>query len=138
MPEFVSEAAMIFAATGALVVIPESQLEFAPDPTIHYGQPAPTHGLHVMRAPTNDFTEILTGLGATGVELIVIWNEGGPVQAHPFIPTSQFGSSQFRDKEKTARQLIDRIVRAASGEFSPPSQTYADFQITRGLEGVSL
>jgi altronate dehydratase len=138
MPEFVSEAAMIFAATGALVVIPESQLEFAPDPTIHYGQPAPTHGLHVMRAPTNDFTEILTGLGATGVELIVIWNEGAPVQVHPFIPTIQLGSSQFPGKEKTARQLIDRIVRAASGEFSPPSQTYADFQITRGLEGVSL
>jgi hypothetical protein len=34
--------------------------------------------------------------------------------------------------------LIELIVRAASGELPLPSQTYADFQITRGLEGVSL
>jgi altronate dehydratase len=138
MPDMFCEAAMTFAASGALVVIPEGQLECAADPTIHYGQPAPTRGLHVMRAPTNDFTEILTGLGATGIELIVVWNEGASVQVHPFIPTIQTGPSQFSAKEKTARPLIDRIVRAASGEFPLPSQAYADFQITRGLEGVSL
>jgi altronate dehydratase len=127
---------MAFAATGALVVFPEGQ--FAAQPTIDYGQPAPTRGLHVMRAPTHDFTEILTGLGATGVQLIVIWNEGAPVQVHPFIPTLQIGPAAFPEKEKTARRIIELIVRAASGELPLPSQTYTDFQITRGLEGVSL
>lgn len=136
LPNDLTEAAMAFAATGALVVFPEGQ--FASQPTIDYGQPAPTRGLHVMRAPTSDFTEILTGLGATGVELIIIWNEGAPVQVHPFIPTLQISSATFAEKEKTARQIIELIVRAASGELPLPSQAYADFQITRGLEGVSL
>jgi altronate dehydratase len=139
LPEMISEVAMTFAASHALVVTPEGQLKFASDPTIQYGQPAPTRGLHIMRAPTNDFTEILTGLGATGVELIVVWNEVAPVQVHPFVPTIQISPSQSGGKEKTARQLIiDRIVRAASGDLPRSSQAYADFQITRGLEGVSL
>lgn len=130
LPDGFDEAAKSFAASGALVVIPENQMQF--EPTIEYGQPAPTHGLHVMRAPTSDFTEILTGLGATGVELIVIWNDGPPVQVHPFIPCLQLHQNE------TARQLIDRVVRAASGELPLASPAYADFQITRGLEGVSL
>jgi altronate dehydratase len=130
LPDTFAEAAKTFAASGALVVIPEKQIQF--DATIEYGQPAPTHGLHVMRAPTSDFTEILTGLGATGVELIVIWNDGPPVQAHPFIPCLQLAENE------TARQLIDRVVRAASGELPIASPAFADFQITRGLEGVSL
>jgi hypothetical protein len=33
---------------------------------------------------------------------------------------------------------MEHILRAASGELPLPSQAYADFQITRGLEGVSL
>jgi hypothetical protein len=138
IPELLSEAAMTFAASNALVVVPERQIECASDPTIQYGQPAPARGLHVMRAPTNDFTEILTGLGATGVELIVVWNEGAAIQVHPFIPTLELSPSQFDADEKTARGLIDHILRAASGELPLPSRTYADFQITRGLEGVSL
>lgn len=130
LPDAFAEAAKSFAASGALVVIPQNQIQF--EPTIEYGQPAPTHGLHVMRAPTSDFTEILTGLGATGVELVVIWNDGPPVQVHPFIPCLEIRQNE------TARRLIDQVVRAASGELSLASATYADFQITRGLEGVSL
>jgi altronate dehydratase len=140
LPAEVSDAALALAGTNALVVVPEGQIaaQFASAPTIHYGEAAPTRGLHVMRAPTDDFMEIVTGIGATGVELIVIWNEGAPVQVHPFIPTVQIGPATFEGKEKTARQIIELIVRAASGEMALPSQTYADFQITRGLEGVSL
>ncbi|HUS35801.1 MAG TPA: UxaA family hydrolase, partial [Verrucomicrobiae bacterium] len=130
LPDTFAEAAKSFAASGVLVVVPENQIQF--EPTLDYGQPAPTHGLHVMRAPTTDFTEILTGLGATGVELIVIWNDGPPVQVHPFIPCIEIRQNE------TARRLIEQVVRAASGELPLASATYADFQITRGLEGVSL
>ena len=72
------------------------------------------------------------------VIMIVVWNDGAPVQVHPFIPTIEIGPRTFAGEEKTARRLIDLIVRAASGEMPSPAQTYADFQITRGLEGVSL
>lgn len=130
LPDTFAEAARSFAASGALVVVPENQLQY--EPTIEYGQAAPSRGLHVMRAPTSNFTEILTGLGATGVELVVIWNDGPPVQVHPFIPCIEIRQNE------TARRLIDQVVRAASGELPPASAAYADFQITRGLEGVSL
>jgi altronate dehydratase len=129
------QVAQSLAASGALVVISEG---FGWGPTIDYGQPAPSHGLHVMRAPTNDTTEIITGLGATGVELIVVANSGAPIQVHPFIPSIEINPATLGGNEKAADELLSLIVRAASGELALPSQAYADFQITRGLEGVSL
>jgi altronate dehydratase len=125
------------ARLGLLVVVPESFSRIQWNPTVEYGQPAPSHGLHVMRTPTNDLTEILTGLGATGVELIVLWNAGAPVQHHPFIPVIEIGPELFENENPPA-QLLSLIVRAASGEIPAASQAHADFQITRGLEGVSL
>lgn len=126
------------ARLNALVVIPESWCGIGWTPTIDYGQPAPSHGLHVMRTPTADVTEIFTGIGATGVELIVYWNDAAPVQHHPFIPVFEIGPDDVGKKEDAAAQLLSLIVRAASGELPFASTTYADFQITRGLEGVSL
>jgi altronate dehydratase len=139
LPASISDLAQSLAASGALVVLPECEsAKIQADPTIDYGQPAPSHGLHVMRTPTRDFTEILTGLGATGAELIVIWNTGPSVQSHPFIPTLEVRPTMFSAPEKTVDELLALIVRAASGERPAASQAYADFQITRGLEGVSL
>jgi altronate dehydratase len=123
----------ILADLGALVVIPGNS-----EATIDYGQPAPSHGLHVMRAPTEDLTEILSGLGATGVELIVLWNDGPPAQRHPFIPVLEINSRSFPQKAEAARDLLSLILRAASGETTAALPRHADFQITRGLEGVSL
>jgi hypothetical protein len=126
------------ADLGAMVVAPDNFEEFRWSPTIDYGQPAPARGLHVMRAPTEDLTEILTGLGATGVQLIVLWNDGPPVQHHPFIPVLEINSRSFPQKEEATRDLLSLILRAASGEIVSALPRHADFQITRGLEGVSL
>jgi altronate dehydratase len=136
-PTELISAATALEQLGMLAVIPESFAGVQRQPTLEYGQPAQTRGLHVMRTPTNDVTEILSGLGATGVELIVLWNEGAPVQHHPFIPVIEVGPALF-ENENAAAQLLSLIVRAASGEIEPASQAYTDFQITRGLEGVSL
>lgn len=127
LPNFVRELAEDLANAGALAVSPGEPA------TIDYGEPAPSHGLHRMRAPTDHYVEILTGLGATGVELIFAWVDGPPVAAHPFIPTIVCDPK----KAKTAREAFDLILRAVSGEPQAPS-SHVDFQITRGLEGVSL
>jgi altronate dehydratase len=131
-------AANALANLGALVVVPELFGAVRFHATIDYGEPAPSRGLHAMRTPTDDPTEIITGLGATGVELIVVWNEGAPIQSHPFIPTVEIRPQHFNTEKITARELIEFILRAASGEFPTASPAYTDFQITRGLEGVSL
>lgn len=127
LPDFLRELAEDLANAGALVVIPGEPA------TIDYGQPAPSHGLHQMRAPTDHYIEILTGLGATGVELILAWIDGPPAAAHPFIPTIELNPQ----KAKTAREAFELLKRALSSEPQPPPR-HADFQITRGLEGVSL
>jgi len=139
LPANILAVAQSFAASDAIVVIPESDgAELQSGPTIDYGQPAPSHGLHVMRTPTDEFTEIMTGLGATGVELIIVWNDHSHVQVHPFIPTLEIGPADLPQNTETAARLIQTIVRAASGEFPLAAPTYTDFQITRGFEGVSL
>lgn len=132
LPEFMRLVARSLAAAGALVVMPEQELGA---PSIEYGQPALLPGLHGMRTPTDHFVEILTGLGATGVEVVIAWTPDGPVQGHPFLPVFQIAPNDA-EKNEAARNLIDLIVRAASGELKPDG--HADFQITRGHEGVSL
>ncbi len=142
MPDGLVLAAQSLAAAGALVVIPENDR-----PSIEYGEPAPSQGLHGMRTPTEDATEALTGLGATGVEIIVAWVPTGPIQGHPFISVLQVGpaGAELRlpvhaEKTEAARQVLDLVFRAASGEskLGLSLSGHADFQITRGLEGVSL
>jgi altronate dehydratase len=132
LPEAFLLAARSLARAGALVVLPERDLGA---PTIDYGQPAPSRGLHSMRAPTDHFVEIATGLGATGVELIIACQADGPVQGHPFVPVFPISTISSENKI-AARQIIHLILRAASGDLKP--ERHADFQITRGLEGVSL
>lgn len=58
--------------------------------TLGYGQKANTPGLHLMHnGSSNHFVELVTGLGATGVEVIVAFVKSQAAQAHPLIPTLQ-------------------------------------------------
>ena len=59
--------------------------------SLAYGQGA-TPGLHVMETPTHHWVETLTGLGATGVEIMLAHVTGPPLQAHPMIPLLQMAS----------------------------------------------
>lgn len=143
LPDFMQLCARSLSRAGALVVLPEQSLDA---PTIDYGEPAPSPGLHSMRAPTDHFVEILSGVGATGVEIIIAWTPNGPVPGHPFAPLFQVGPGGSdlvlspTDPQAEARRVLDLIVRAASGSVIPKlaAHQHVDFQITRGLEGVSL
>ena len=50
--------------------------------------PGGRHGFHVMAAPSSRWVETLTGVGATGVHLVLVWRgRNSPAPAgHPLVP----------------------------------------------------
>jgi altronate dehydratase len=153
----------IVSAGGSVVVHAEDDLvassEFISDllpgreprATLAFGQVIEQPGFHVMATPTRDPTELITGLGATGVEIILASVGDHPVQGHPFIPVLQVsgdGDGRYRDDmdlvlagnlEDGAGPILDLIVRTASREYTARSQALGNiaYQVTRGLLGVS-
>jgi hypothetical protein len=86
------------------------------DASLNYGQRPASGGFHIMQTPTRHYVETLTGLGATGVEIIVVHVENqvgslviehsktlekicefsspqSPMQTHPMIPVLQLTTS---------------------------------------------
>jgi len=122
--------------------------------TLAYGEAATESGLHVMEAPTDHWVETATGLGATGVEVMLAHVSGRPLQAHRMIPLLQI-SSDPGTAEKYAEDLdvflegapstwteqtLETIAAVASREYTPRlfGAGNTDFQFTRGLLGVSM
>ncbi|MBT4503343.1 MAG: altronate hydrolase [Gemmatimonadetes bacterium] len=119
-----------------------------------YGQPAPGPGFFVMENPTDHWVETLTGLGATGMELLLAHVGEHPAQGHPLVPLMQVSSAKSMlehfstdlDLELTgptdlwSEQLLELICRIASRQQRPRAmeQHNTDFQLTRGLLGVSM
>ena len=129
----------------------------APTPSLEYGQAAAQPGLHVMATPTADGVETVTGLGGTGVHLMLAHVDGPPLQGHPMIPVLQIGAdgpsaARFRqdldhlidpareDDETIRRELLALLCRTASCDYAPRlwAAGCVDFQLTRGRLGVSL
>jgi altronate dehydratase len=122
--------------------------------TLSYGQMAREPGFHVMEAPTDHWVETATGLGATGVEIMLAHVSGHPLQAHRMVPLLQ-ASSDLRtlenhtddldvrlegDPSSWAEQLLRAVAAVASREYTPRlfEAGNTDFQFTRGLLGVSM
>lgn len=120
------------------------------DATLAYGQFAAQTGFHIMDAPSHHWVETLTGLGATGVELVLAYSENIPQQAHPFIPMLQFTGSEtpsndfdlvlIGSAEADVQALEEGMIKMLAGEISPRAsdQNNIDFQITRALFGVTV
>lgn len=120
------------------------------DATLAYGQFAARAGFHIMDAPSHHWVETLTGLGATGVELVLAYGENMPQQAHPFIPMLQFtsGGTSSNDfdlvldgsEDECVREIEEGMKKMLAGEISPRAsrQENVDFQITRALFGVTV
>jgi altronate dehydratase len=151
---------------GGTVVLPEGpglaqseaftsalDLPAAPAASLAHGAVA-APGFHVMEAPTGHWTEALSGLGATGVGLLLAHVGEHPLQGHPLIPMLQVSAvpqvlsaygddldgELSTDDEAAARQALDLLVEAASRRLRPRlwERGNTDFQITRGLLGVSM
>ena len=164
-----AQVTLVVANSGGTVVVPERAAvlsspayleavlgDIPVENTLAYGQAVPSGkpGLHVMEAPTDHWVETATGLGATGVEVMLAHVGGHPLQAHRMIPLVQ-ASSDSETLEKHAEdldvllegdpsgwteQLLETIAAVASRAYVPRlfEAGNTDFQFTRGLLGVSM
>ncbi|MFK7848132.1 MAG: UxaA family hydrolase [Rhodothermales bacterium] len=116
-------------------------------PTLHYAQRIQRPGFHIMAAPTTHVQELISGMGAAGVEILVVVSNDFAVPAHPFIPTIQIGDTSGVDldwcaveDEDASNSLMEVLVQAWTGQYKPVNRTheYQDFQISRGWTGISL
>lgn len=156
MAEPVSQALMqmasAIASAGGTVVVPANATfltESFSSPTLAYGQKIEKRGLHIMETPTDQATEMLTGLGATGVEVAFAHIVGAPLQSHVMVPLIQVStdsntqSAYGVDLDSTSvdvDEMLALIVEVASRQYIPKlhGKGNIDFQLTRGLLGVSM
>nr|MBA2345892.1 UxaA family hydrolase [Rubrobacter sp.] len=162
-----AEFTLAIVSTGGTVVVPErASILRSPEylravlgdreveNTLAYGQAAKKPGLHIMEAPTDHWIETATGLGATGVEMMLAHVSGRPLQAHRMFPLLQASSDSGSirdhaddldvllegDPADWLQQLLDSVATVASREYTPKlfAAGNTDFQFTRGLLGVSM
>ena len=125
--------------------------------TLSYGQSITESGFHIMETPTDHVVETLTGLGATGVDLMFAHVVGHPLQAHRMIPLIQatteettgaiyeadldlLPSDENWTPEDFSAQMLESILEVASRRYTPKlyGKGNTDFQFTRGLLGISM
>jgi altronate dehydratase len=167
VPDAVAGALAAVARTvvgaGGTVVVPESAAllgaaawragtvdDGALHVTLAHGQAPVAAGLHVMEAPTSDPTECVTGLGATGAEVMLAHVAGRPLQAHRMVPLVQASADTAfaedldvvldGDPARWPGALLGAVIDVASRRTAPKgsAQGNVGFQITRGLLGVSM
>ena len=118
-------------------------------PTLAYGQRVEKAGFHIMETPTDQQTETLTGLGATGVDLALAHIVGAPLQSHVMVPLLQVSTDATTQATYgtdldlgtgDVDELLALIVEAASRRYTPKlhGKGNTDFQLTRGLLGISM
>ncbi|MGI9049781.1 MAG: UxaA family hydrolase [Rubrobacteraceae bacterium] len=122
--------------------------------TLAYGQRVVEPGLHVMESPTDHWVETATGLGATGVEVMLAHVAGRPLQSHRMIPLIQAASDPGSredhgedldllltgDPSLWTDAMLCTVLDVASRRYTPKlfAQGNIGFQFTRGLLGVSM
>lgn len=160
------------AQAGAGLVIPENDRllsspafrDLVPGaglaPTLAYGQSrldAPPGesgpGLHVMESPTAQWSELLTGLAATGADLILAHAGEHPQSGHPLVPLLQisgdpaviqrFGpdlDGALGDEGHGEDGVVDLLIQTLAGAYQPKAWISGniDLQFSRGLFGITL
>ena len=174
LPDAMGEAFGLLAtglvAAGAVVVVPDNDgllgnhgfriAVFADGEisgaSLAFGRPADEAGFHIMETPTNNPVETLTGLGATGVELMLCHIGRNPLQGHPMLPLLQVTSDPAvaqryasdldrvlvleRDPAGIVAELATLAADVASCRYRPRlwSRGVTEFQLTRGRLGLSM
>ena len=170
MAEALGRLATGLVAAGATVVVPDNaglldnggfrDVVFpdgaAPGASLAFGRPADQAGLHVMETPTENPVETFTGLGATGVDLMLCHIGRNPLQGHPMVPLVQvtadpavaarYGSdldrvlALERDIAGIVAEVAALVAEVASCRYRPMlwSRGVTEFQLTRGRLGLSM
>ena len=124
-------------------------LKAKPAATLGYGQRAKRAGFHIMANPRQHWGETLAGLGASGVEIMLGFVEGYLLAGHPLVPVLQVSGGAaapddldavLTEGDDVPERLLDLLVATLSGDHTPRHQLVGnhDFQVTRGVLGVSL
>ena len=170
MGEAFGRLAAGLVAAGGTVVVPDNQgllgnRDFrgalfqdgaVPRASLAFGHPAACAGFHVMETPTENAVEAFTGLGATGVDLMLCHIGRTPLQGHPMLPLVQVTADPAvaaryesdldgvfapeGESAAIAAALAALAADVASGRYRPLlwSRGLTEFQLTRGLVGLSL
>jgi altronate dehydratase len=151
---------------GGTILLPESDPLLAndafrvavlgptpPRATIRYGQPPSRPGLHLIASETDHWVENLTGLGGCGAHLALTVVAGHARQGHPLLPVIQAAEPDQRGRlaaddidlfltgeaDADEAALVQMLAAVAQHEHTPAAtaQGFVDFQLTRGLLGVT-
>ena len=156
---------LIVAAGGSVVVPENTGLLSAPAyrqavltqatvlPSLAYGEHARVAGFHSMEAASEHWVETLTGLAATGVELIIGLVNDLPMQTHPLVPVLQVTTNAALytqsgdldlllsgDSAEWPEELLQLIKQVIEHQYAPKLYSLGniDFQMSRGLLGITL
>ncbi|PZE19825.1 UxaA family hydrolase [Paenibacillus xerothermodurans] len=164
--EQLSMLTKMIVGAGGMVVVPENSGLLATaayhgnlfdtanvPPSLAYGEHARRSGFHIMETPTEHWVETVTGLAATGVELMIALVHR-PMQTHPFVPMLQVASEPTMPEAYATDldlllsgnpatwndQIVESCKQTIEHSYTPRlfQQGNVDFQLTRGLLGVSL
>ena len=106
-----------------------------------------------METQTTNWVETATGMGATGVDMILLGVENFPSSGHPMIPLLQIGTEALPlrfhedvdliltgDLDNCRRNILRLIIDIATQKSQARANQLSniDFQVTRGLLGVSV
>ncbi len=133
------------------------------EPSLNCAQRIEKSGFHLMLTPSWHLQELLTSMGATGVEVLVVVSNDAAMPAHPFIPTLQVGDTVNGDTvngdtvngntvnldldwhpsnnyNEDVRSLANLLLETWGKRYIPRNQAYGnnDFQVSRGWKGISL
>ena len=141
-------------AVGGTVIVPENATFLCDGTrsvptTLAYGQRVEKAGFHIMETPTDQPTETLTGLGAAGVDMALAHIAGAPLQSHVMVPLIQVSidsatqatyGADLDSATADVDDLLALIVEVASRRYTPKlhGKGNTDFQLTRGLLGISM
>lgn len=125
----------------------------APRPSLAYGQPLATPGLHIVASETDHWVENLTGLGGCGAHLALGVVSAHARQGHPMLPLLQVAEPAQHgrlpaddidlfltgDSATDTATLVARLGAIAQRIQLPVATTsgFVDFQLTRGLLGLT-
>ncbi|RMF81290.1 MAG: altronate hydrolase, partial [Chloroflexi bacterium] len=161
-----AELTRIIITGGGTVIIPQhdgllssdvfvnAALKQAAEATLNYGQRPLERGLHIMETYTSHWGETLTGLGATGVAVMLAAVNDAPMQSHPLVPVLSVTDSPiiagqyaldidftYIDvKASWAQIALGQLIMTLIGCYTPKMMRVGnvDFQMTRGLLGISF
>jgi len=107
-----------------------------------------------METPTSHWAETLTGLGGTGIEAVLAYVGGHPVEGHPLVPVLQVTGEESVEQRYAADMdavlgddpagWTDEMAALLAATLGRTHRVKAaqvgniDFQFTRGLLGVSM